>query len=172
MSVSASESQCAAPPMPPPSPRPAHPLGARPTSELLGGSGMFQTPEGAPALPGQPRLTLSPAEALDQWFENLQNYEATLVRFFLLFLLRSPLRRKTWPLPPSMSTSKKSSVPSSSVSLSLSLFSMSPAHRLQGSRCSPRLSAPLPSTAFSSTQPRSRSASSSPSSSRWPGQTP
>lgn len=22
-----------------------------------------------------------PAEALDQWFENLQNYEATLVRF-------------------------------------------------------------------------------------------
>ncbi|KAJ7600287.1 hypothetical protein C8J56DRAFT_6692 [Mycena floridula] len=44
----------------PSSPRP----GARPTSELLGPStGMFQTPE---------------AEALDQWFENLQNYEATL----------------------------------------------------------------------------------------------
>ncbi|KAG8880400.1 hypothetical protein FRB97_000872 [Tulasnella sp. 331] len=37
---------------------------ARPTSELLGvGSTNFQTPE---------------AEALDQWFENLQNYEATL----------------------------------------------------------------------------------------------
>lgn len=35
----------------------------RPTSELLGGAGMFQTPE---------------AEAIDQWFENLQNYEATL----------------------------------------------------------------------------------------------
>ena len=38
--------------------------GARPTSELLGTGAMsFQTPE---------------AEALDQWFENLQNYEATL----------------------------------------------------------------------------------------------
>ncbi|KAJ6602224.1 hypothetical protein B0H10DRAFT_1823271 [Mycena sp. CBHHK59/15] len=37
--------------------------GARPTSELVGSSGMYQTPE---------------AEALDQWFENLQNYEATL----------------------------------------------------------------------------------------------
>ncbi|KAF5362851.1 hypothetical protein D9758_007063 [Tetrapyrgos nigripes] len=49
----------------PSSPRPgAGGSGARPTSELLGGSGMFQqTPE---------------AEALDQWFENLQNYEATL----------------------------------------------------------------------------------------------
>lgn len=46
----------------PGSPRP----GARPASELLPGppnTGMFQTPE---------------AEALDQWFENLQNYEATL----------------------------------------------------------------------------------------------
>ncbi|KIY46710.1 hypothetical protein FISHEDRAFT_10151, partial [Fistulina hepatica ATCC 64428] len=45
----------------PASPRP----GARPTSEVLGvnSAGMFQTPE---------------AEALDQWFENLQNYEATL----------------------------------------------------------------------------------------------
>ncbi|KDQ16077.1 hypothetical protein BOTBODRAFT_266928 [Botryobasidium botryosum FD-172 SS1] len=39
--------------------------GGRPTSELLGNgvSGMFQTPE---------------AEAIDQWFENLQNYETTL----------------------------------------------------------------------------------------------
>ncbi|KAJ7205964.1 hypothetical protein GGX14DRAFT_457802 [Mycena pura] len=37
--------------------------GARPTSELVGSSGLYQTPE---------------AEALDQWFENLQNYEATL----------------------------------------------------------------------------------------------
>ncbi|KAJ7465122.1 hypothetical protein FB451DRAFT_1179310 [Mycena latifolia] len=37
--------------------------GARPTSELVGSAGMYQTPE---------------AEALDQWFENLQNYEATL----------------------------------------------------------------------------------------------
>lgn len=44
--------------------------GARPTSELLGvGSTNFQTPE---------------AEALDQWFENLQNYEATLVRYLTL----------------------------------------------------------------------------------------
>ncbi|TFK63142.1 hypothetical protein BDN72DRAFT_803553 [Pluteus cervinus] len=50
-------------PMAPPSPRPGGGSGARPTSELLGSAGMFQTPE---------------AEALDQWFENLQNYEATL----------------------------------------------------------------------------------------------
>lgn len=35
----------------------------RPTSELLGNSTSFQTPE---------------SEAIDQWFENLQNYEATL----------------------------------------------------------------------------------------------
>ncbi|RDB18949.1 Protein VTS1 [Hypsizygus marmoreus] len=51
----------------PASPRPGAGAGsgARPTSELLGSgsAGMFQTPE---------------AEALDQWFENLQNYEATL----------------------------------------------------------------------------------------------
>lgn len=39
--------------------------GARPTSELLSVANNFQTPE---------------AEAIDQWFENLQNYEATLVR--------------------------------------------------------------------------------------------
>lgn len=52
--------------MPPPSPRPGAGgvSNARPTSELLGGSGGYQqTPE---------------AEALDAWFENLQNYEATL----------------------------------------------------------------------------------------------
>jgi len=48
----------------PVSPRPGGGSSAgRPTSELLGGAGMFQTPE---------------AEAIDQWFENLQNYEATL----------------------------------------------------------------------------------------------
>ncbi|KAF9453153.1 hypothetical protein P691DRAFT_720318 [Macrolepiota fuliginosa MF-IS2] len=47
----------------PGSPRPGPQSSARPTSELLGSAGMFQTPE---------------AEALDQWFENLQNYEATL----------------------------------------------------------------------------------------------
>jgi hypothetical protein len=38
----------------------------RPTSELLAGGAagaMYQTPE---------------ADAIDQWFENLQNYEATL----------------------------------------------------------------------------------------------
>ncbi|KAF9005535.1 hypothetical protein BDQ17DRAFT_353668 [Cyathus striatus] len=50
-------------PMAPPSPRPGGQSSARPTSELLGSAGMYQTPE---------------AEALDQWFENLQNYEATL----------------------------------------------------------------------------------------------
>lgn len=56
----------ASPGLPPASPRPGAGAGsARPTSELLGSgsAGMFQTPE---------------AEALDQWFENLQNYEATL----------------------------------------------------------------------------------------------
>ncbi|KAJ3997935.1 hypothetical protein F5050DRAFT_1748260 [Lentinula boryana] len=48
----------------PPSPRPGAGNSARPTSELLGSAGLFQpTPE---------------AEALDKWFENLQNYEATL----------------------------------------------------------------------------------------------
>ncbi|KAJ3869078.1 hypothetical protein EV359DRAFT_30823 [Lentinula novae-zelandiae] len=48
----------------PPSPRSGAGNSARPTSELLGSAGLFQqTPE---------------AEALDQWFENLQNYEATL----------------------------------------------------------------------------------------------
>ncbi|KAF8578573.1 hypothetical protein K439DRAFT_1648739 [Ramaria rubella] len=50
-----------------PSPRPGGQSGGgRPTSELLasgGGAAMFQTPE---------------AEAIDQWFENLQNYEVTL----------------------------------------------------------------------------------------------
>ncbi|KAG8739359.1 hypothetical protein FRC10_005750 [Ceratobasidium sp. 414] len=42
------------------SPRPA---GMRPTSELITGTNVYQNPE---------------AEAIDQWFENLQNYEATL----------------------------------------------------------------------------------------------
>ncbi|KAG6335611.1 hypothetical protein ID866_3468 [Astraeus odoratus] len=45
------------------SPRPPGGGGARPTSELLGSATMFQTPE---------------SEAIDQWFENLQNYEETL----------------------------------------------------------------------------------------------
>ncbi|KAK7023055.1 hypothetical protein R3P38DRAFT_2957298 [Favolaschia claudopus] len=50
-------------PLAPGSPRLAGGGGARPTSELVGSAGLYQTPE---------------AEALDQWFENLQNYEATL----------------------------------------------------------------------------------------------
>ncbi|QRV77452.1 VTS1 RNA-binding family SAM domain protein [Ceratobasidium sp. AG-Ba] len=45
---------------PPLSPRPA---GMRPTSELITSTSAYQNPE---------------AEAIDQWFENLQNYEATL----------------------------------------------------------------------------------------------
>ncbi|CAL1713630.1 unnamed protein product [Somion occarium] len=50
--------------LPQASPRPGAISGSgRPTSELLGSATMFQTPE---------------AEAIDQWFENLQNYEATL----------------------------------------------------------------------------------------------
>ncbi|KAH9950651.1 hypothetical protein B0H21DRAFT_503283 [Amylocystis lapponica] len=48
----------------PASPRPGGVSGVgRPTSELLGSAGMFQTPE---------------AEAIDQWFETFQNYEVTL----------------------------------------------------------------------------------------------
>ncbi|KAF8442806.1 hypothetical protein L210DRAFT_866122 [Boletus edulis BED1] len=47
----------------PASPRPPGGGSARPTSELLGSATMFQTPE---------------SEAIDQWFENLQNYEETL----------------------------------------------------------------------------------------------
>ncbi|KAF9483443.1 hypothetical protein BDN70DRAFT_959669 [Pholiota conissans] len=51
------------PTLAPASPRPGGQSSARPTSELLSSGSMYQTPE---------------AEALDQWFENLQNYEATL----------------------------------------------------------------------------------------------
>jgi hypothetical protein len=65
----------------PGSPRPGG-SSARPTSELLGGAGMFQTPEGKfwtwMALIDL-NCIFCVAEALDQWFENLQNYEATLV---------------------------------------------------------------------------------------------
>jgi hypothetical protein len=57
----------------------------RPTSELLSGSnGMFQTPECKPQNPVTPAASqfirfAGTAEAIDQWFENLQNYETTLV---------------------------------------------------------------------------------------------
>lgn len=51
------------PTLQPASPRPGGQQSARPTSELLGAGTMFQTPE---------------AEALDQWFEQFQSYEATL----------------------------------------------------------------------------------------------
>lgn len=63
------------------SPRPPT-SAARPTSELLG-SASFQTPEGArPSELAIYRLSYSHVplvEALDQWLENFQNYEATLV---------------------------------------------------------------------------------------------
>ena len=71
--------------LPPASPRPgATSNGARPTSELLGSAGMFQTPEGMhvafrvwiPIL----IVAILTAEAIDQWFETFQNYEVTLVR--------------------------------------------------------------------------------------------
>lgn len=67
---------------PPASPRPGS---GRPTSELLSAGGMFQTPEGKHLLLCMPFFHVltalsSVAEAIDQWFENLQNYEATLVR--------------------------------------------------------------------------------------------
>lgn len=67
----------------PVSPRPGGVLGAgRPTSELLGSAGMFQTPEGMLIIFffSFPCTKFFPAEAIDQWFENLQNYEATLAR--------------------------------------------------------------------------------------------
>lgn len=66
-----------------PSPRPSGIIGAgRPTSELLQGNAAhsFQTPEGTStdvSMTGL--LTCTPSEtAIDAWFENLQNYEATL----------------------------------------------------------------------------------------------
>lgn len=73
------------PTLAPASPRPGGQSSARPTSELLGTGAMFQTPEGAFYF--RQFFFLShgytdyflPAEALDQWFENLQSYEATLV---------------------------------------------------------------------------------------------
>ena len=84
-----------------------------------------------------PILTSSPAEALDQWFENLQNYEATLVRFSLLkslFLQFTLIHRRTWQQPLWMSTLKKNSALLNSVSLSrsLALISHSRLCRVQG----------------------------------------
>lgn len=69
------------------SPRPGGaPGGARPTSELLGSPGLFQTPECTcqPDLDVTFTLNVSAAEALDQWFENLQTYEVTLVQSFAI----------------------------------------------------------------------------------------
>lgn len=51
------------------------------------------------------------AEAIDQWFENLQNYEATLASSydnFPISNLLTYLYRKKWPLPPLMLISKRS----------------------------------------------------------------
>lgn len=66
------------------SPRPGGmPGSARPTSELLGTGGFHQTPEGrdfSQLFFKKKLFNSSSAEALDQWFENLQNYEVTLVR--------------------------------------------------------------------------------------------
>ncbi|KAJ3481873.1 hypothetical protein NLI96_g7367 [Meripilus lineatus] len=64
MGPSSARPNVAAQGLSPASPRPGAISGVgRPTSELLGSATMFQTPE---------------AEAIDQWFENLQNYEVTL----------------------------------------------------------------------------------------------
>jgi len=54
---------------------------------------MFQTPEGAWLLIPEKNGThyFATAEALDQWFENLQNYEATLVCVSYLRFIRSEL---------------------------------------------------------------------------------
>ena len=80
-------------PLPPSSPRPN---GARPTSELLGSAGMFQTPEGEShySRPSSRALTFSSlAEAIDQWFETFQNYEVTLVSVVLLISRSIPNTR-------------------------------------------------------------------------------
>jgi hypothetical protein len=69
----------------PASPRPGGMPSARPTSELLGTGTMFQTPEGMSYFfmswmkHSDEDFFGVVAEALDLWFENLQNYEATLV---------------------------------------------------------------------------------------------
>ena len=66
--------------LPAASPRPGGVSGAgRPTSELLGSAGMFQTPEGtALCLIHLAHAHNVLAEAIDQWFETFQNYEVTL----------------------------------------------------------------------------------------------
>ena len=93
----------------PASPRPGAISGAgRPTSELLGSAGLFQTPEGTRLATHQAESQLMlycsfTAEAIDQWFENLQNYEATLVCHSCQSIFRiiptNSSRRKKWPLP-------------------------------------------------------------------------
>lgn len=114
--------------------------GARPTSELLGSATMFQTPE---------------SEAIDQWFENLQNYEETLEDMAAASLdvnFKEELSAieqcpSILPLPPSL-----------------------PLTLRQGSRSSLKPSELLPSIAFCNSPHRFKSDFSSPFSSRWPDQ--
>ena len=148
------------PTLAPASPRPGGQSSARPTSELLGSGAMFQTPEGAsPRLssvaPAHRPLSTS-AEALDQWFENLQNYEATLEDMAAA----------------SLDVNFKEELSAIEQCTPLR-FIPSPSSDpiLQGSRFSPKQSAQPLFTVFSSTRPRCRSASSSPFCSRWRGPT-
>jgi hypothetical protein len=94
------------------SPRPGGmPGSARPTSELLGTGGLHQTPEGkghSSQFFFFQKFNSSPAEALDQWFENLQNYEVTLVRMAQYgFRIANRRNRKKWRPRHLMSISKK-----------------------------------------------------------------
>lgn len=74
---------------------------------------MFQTPEGMCSVPLYLYLEMtSPAaEAIDQWFEQFQNYEATLVRLILYFVVGDSviddLSRKIWRRRHWMSTSRR-----------------------------------------------------------------
>jgi len=103
------------PTLAPSSPRPGGQSSARPTSELLGTGAMaFQTPEGRFSFLPSPLVLIMfcAAEALDQWFENLQNYEATLVCEAVQarrWVRTDPGDRKIWLPHRSMSTSRKSS---------------------------------------------------------------
>lgn len=112
--------------------------GARPTSELLGSATMFQTPE---------------SEAIDQWFENLQNYEETL-EDMAAASLDVNFKEELGAI---------EQCPFTHSLLSSFLLTLS-----QGSKCFPKPSEPLLSTAFCSSLPKFKSDFLLPFYSRWP----
>lgn len=123
----------------PASPRPpGSSSGARPTSELLGSASMFQTPE---------------SEAIDQWFENLQNYEETLEDMAAA----------------SLDVNFKEEL--SAIEQCAFIFSLQfslPLTVSQGSRCFLKQRELLLSIAFCNNLHKSKSGFSSPFSNRWP----